>query len=79
MQHDCIHKRLEGLDEIEGEGAEFKRGRGRTDSVLGSRERKHKGNELILGSNPLIKPLCTITNTPLSLIRAQDELTDKIS
>jgi len=43
MQHDCIHKRLEGLDEIEGEGAEFKRGRGRTDSVLETRERKHKG------------------------------------
>jgi len=34
MQHDCTLKWLEGLDEGEGEWAEFKRGRGRTKSVL---------------------------------------------
>jgi len=71
-------QKLEGLDEIEGEGAEFKRGRGRTDFVLVNKREKAQGNELILGSNPLIKPLNTITTLPFSLIRAQGGVTDKI-
>jgi len=48
----------------------FKRGRGRTDSVLKLRERKSMQKCFTLGPNPIIKPQRAITKLSLSLKRA---------
>jgi len=58
MQHDCIHYKLEGLNGLEGEGADFKRGRGRTDSVLAhKREKCTREKELFWVQDTYIAPM----------------------
>jgi len=70
MQHDSssrevgrigLKERETELSSREGEGGQ---------NLSCKLARGNKENELVLSSHPLIKSLCIITNTPLSLIRA---------
>jgi len=64
MQHDCIQYRLEGLNGLEGEGADFKIGRGRTYSVLAQEREMHKGKRVVLGPRHLYSPYAQLLTRP---------------
>ena len=78
MQHEFIKEKLEGLDAEEGNELGSREGEGGENSVLQQERGGMRESELVLGFNLLIKALTAITKLPLSLIRAQGELTDKI-
>jgi len=59
---DWMKERESGLSSREGEGGQ--------NLSLQTRERNGKQEWIVLGLNPLIKPLSAITNMPLCLIRA---------
>jgi len=71
MQHGSSSKEVGriGLKERETELSSREGEGGQNLSCKLEREGTKK-NELVLSSHPLLKPLCTNTNTPLSLIRA---------